>query len=108
MTRAPPLVVDGQAIEDTTEKAHALRKALLERFSNKDDLDFDPLKVQLAPKNYLPWRHHLSHEELELATIAPKNSAPGADGIPVRLLRACWEPIRELTRSLPSAPKSAA
>ncbi|KAM5342922.1 hypothetical protein ACJ41O_013888 [Fusarium nematophilum] len=94
-TRAPPLVVDGVAIENTTDKAHALKKALLERFTSDDDIDYNPLDAHLAPSNYLPWQEHISYEEIEDATISTKSTAPGVDGISIRLLKACWNSIKE-------------
>lgn len=41
--KAPPLVVNGVRIEDTMEKAEALRSEVLGRFDAKDDLEQDPL-----------------------------------------------------------------
>ncbi|KAK8013527.1 hypothetical protein PG991_009120 [Apiospora marii] len=73
--QAPPLVIDGRTIEDTEEKAHALRKTLLERFTDAEDLEDDPLEI-------------------------PTSTSPRAEGISVRLLKACWHAIEEPVRYL--------
>jgi len=52
--KAPPLVIDGKPIDNPTEKAHALRAALLERYTDADDLPYDPFTVHIAPSNSLP------------------------------------------------------
>ena len=98
--QAPPLVIGDKTIEDTEEKAHALRKALLERFTDAEDLEDDPLKIPTVPRRILPWSTHISKEELTAATIAVKSTSPGTDGISVRLLKACWEAIQEPVQSL--------
>ncbi|KAJ2900039.1 RNA-directed DNA polymerase from transposon X-element [Zalerion maritima] len=98
--KAPPLVVGGRPIDNPTEKAHALRTALLERYTDADDLDYDPLTAHIEPKNHLPWQSHLSEQELKAATIAVKSNSPGVDGVSVRLLKACWPGIKEHVRRL--------
>jgi hypothetical protein len=42
--KAPPLEVNGVLIEDSLEKAEALRSSILGRFNSEDDLEQDPLK----------------------------------------------------------------
>ena len=98
--RAPPLVVGDRRIEDTEEKAHALRKALLERFTDAEDLEVDPMEVPVVPRHSLPWDAHISEEELTAATVTVRSTSPGADGISVRLLKACWHIIQEPVRAL--------
>jgi len=91
--QAPPLVIEDKTIEDTEEKAHALRKALLERFTDAEDLEGDPLEIPIIPRRALPWDTYISREELTAATIAVKSTSPGVDGISVRLLKACWHAV---------------
>jgi hypothetical protein len=87
-------------IEDNLEKAHALRKELLERCSEGDDLEGNPLEAQVTPSREIPWPEHLALEELAAHTIRVTSTAPGTDGITVRLLRACWDTIKKPVRQL--------
>lgn len=98
--QSPPLVIEDKTIEDTEEKAHALRKALLERLTDAEDLEDDPLEIPKIPRRALPWDTYISREELTAANIAVKSTSPGTDGILVRLLKACWQFIQEPVRSL--------
>ncbi|KAF4417974.1 RNA-directed DNA polymerase from transposon X-element [Fusarium acutatum] len=84
--KAPPLVVDGKSIDEPMEKAEALRTALLERFTDADDLDYDPLTAHIIPRNLIPWQAHVSEAEVRDATIAVKSTSP--DHIR-RLFQAC-------------------
>ena len=93
-------MIEDKTIEDTEEKAYALRKALLERFTDAEDLEDDPLEIPTVPRRTLPWSTYISRDELTAATIAVKNTSPGADGISVRLLKACWQAIQEPVRAL--------
>src|SRR5438045_8996192 len=43
--KLPPLKVNSTMVEDTMEKAEALRSVVLEHFSAEDDLNYDPLQV---------------------------------------------------------------
>ncbi|RYC55822.1 hypothetical protein CHU98_g10381 [Xylaria longipes] len=98
--KSPPLNIGGRVVEDVADKAQALRNALLGRFSASDDLEYDPLEAHTVPRNYLPWDPYVSMEELEAATIKPKNTAPGIDACSVKLIKLCWESIKEYTRKL--------
>ncbi|KAK0369583.1 RNA-directed DNA polymerase from transposon x-element [Colletotrichum limetticola] len=102
LTRAPPLVVGNQTIEDTNEKAQALREALLDRFSAEDDAPGDPFDVPVVPRRAITWQENISGEEVKAATLT-KTTIPGVDGITTRLLQACWgvisEPVRLLFQS---------
>jgi len=49
--KAPPLEVNGTLIEDTLEKAEALRIEVLERFDSTDDLEHDPLENWEGTRN---------------------------------------------------------
>lgn len=98
--KPPPLIVEGRIIEDSLEKAQALRKELLERCSEEDDLEGDPFEAPVPPCQQLPWQDELTPAETAAHTIHVTSTSPGDDGITVRLLRACWEPIREPVRQL--------
>jgi hypothetical protein len=41
--KSPPLIIDGQSIENVGEKAKALQKKILERYNANNDLEKDPL-----------------------------------------------------------------
>lgn len=51
------------------------------------------------PRHTLPWDTYISDEELTTATVAVRSTSLGANGISVRLLKACWYPIREPVRA---------
>jgi len=91
LNRESPLLVDGQYVTDPQQKAEALRKAILDRFNSDDDLDKPP-DGQDDPR--LPWRQWTSIEEVERSTIKVSSTAPGTDGVTVRLLRACWPTVK--------------
>jgi ribonuclease HI len=97
---APPLVVDGRVIANTEEKAHALRRLLLERRDSSEDLEEDPLQIPTVCRRRLPWQTEISDEELLAATTQVKSTSPGTDGISVRLLQACWPHIKDRVREL--------
>ncbi|QQK47606.1 putative RNA-directed DNA polymerase from transposon X-element [Penicillium digitatum] len=59
--KAPPLLVDGLPVEDTMEKAEALRRAVLGRFSPDDDLPTDPIPITTTSS--LPWLQSVTMEE---------------------------------------------
>jgi hypothetical protein len=104
--KAPPLIVDGRSIEDTLEKAEALRASVLGCFNNVDDLPEDPLE-NWTGSGHLPWDPSVSLEEVEKNTIGVTSTSPGTDRITVRLLKACWAYLREplhglYNRCLPS------
>lgn len=94
-----PLVVNGETITDTAEKAEALRRELLDRFNNADDLPAPP-GAENYTQNPLPWDTKVSTEEAERYAIGVASTSPGADGITVRLLKACWADIRNLVRAI--------
>jgi hypothetical protein len=86
--KAPPLEVNGTVVEDTMEKAEALRTEILERFSAADDLDLDPL-ANWDGTGHLVWEQTVSLEEVEQNTIGVSSTSPGTDRVTVRLLKAC-------------------
>ncbi|KAI1676083.1 reverse transcriptase [Pyrenophora tritici-repentis] len=94
-----PLVVNGETITDTAEKAKALHRELLDRFNNADDLPAPPEPEDYTQKP-LPWDTKVTTEEAEHYAIGVASTSPGADGITVRLLKACWADIRNLARAI--------
>ena len=81
-------------------KAETLRAELLERFTDEDDLQFDPLKGWTADEEKLVWETSATLEEVEAHTIGVSSTSPGVDGITVRLLRECWEYIKHYVHGL--------
>lgn len=97
--QGPPLVIEGQSIEGTLEKAEALRAAVLDRFDSQDDLQDDPLLDWIGEGN-LPWNTSISLEEAERNCIGVSSTSPGTDRVTVRLLKACWEPVKHYIHGL--------
>jgi len=91
--KAPPLIVNGQVIEETLAKAEALRSEILGRFDAGDDLSEDPLEGWQG-SGTLQWEQTVTLEEVERNIIGVSSTSPGTDRITVRLLQACWEYIR--------------
>ncbi|RAL59878.1 hypothetical protein DID88_000505 [Monilinia fructigena] len=96
--KSPPLVVDGQPIEGTREKAQALLDKVLHRYDSTDDLEADPILENRA--STLPWDTNVSLEEVERNTIGVSSTSPGADKVTVRLLKACWDSVKGYIRDL--------
>ena len=94
-----PLVVNGETITDTAEKAEALRRELLDRFNNADDLPAPP-EAEDYTQDPLPWDTEVSMEEAERYAIGVASTSPGADGITVRLLKTCWADVKNLVRAI--------
>ncbi|POS85013.1 hypothetical protein EPUL_002447 [Erysiphe pulchra] len=81
---------EGQFITDQAERATILRDwTLLSRFSASDE--FPPCKIPGEMR--IPWLDELPELEVRKCTIGSGNTSPGADGIFVELLGACWEKI---------------
>ena len=59
------------------------------RFFAADDL---PLSTLLG-EEHIPWSEDLTEVEVRACTIGSGNTSPGADGISVELLAACWHSI---------------
>ncbi|KAL8295706.1 hypothetical protein RB600_001261 [Gaeumannomyces tritici] len=99
--RLPPLNIDGEVIVAPKDKAEALGRKILRRFTAEDDLQEDPLH-QGAPQGItqLPWDPHVPLEECRKHTIGTANTAPGIDSLSVRLLTATWPAIGEYIRAL--------
>lgn len=86
----PPLRHEGKFISDHTERALVLRDSLFARFSAADDL---PPCILLGEER-IPWSEELTELEVRACTIGSGNTSPGADGISVELLSACWNHIK--------------
>jgi ribonuclease HI len=98
--KSPPLRVGDQVIEDELGKAKALKTEVLERFSEADDLDYDPLTEWQEDEQTLPWEDTATPEEVEKHTIGVSSTSPGVDWITVHLMRDCWEHIKEYIHAL--------
>lgn len=92
----PPIQHNGILIQDPVGKAEALWEAIGERFSSDDDLPEDPLEDwQDSDKDpRLAWSCEVTMEELEKATIGPKNTAPGIDRTTIGLMKKCWDILK--------------
>ena len=95
----PPLRYEGQFISDQEQRAQILRDSLLARFSASDDL----LPCTLTGEGHIPWSYDISEEEVRSSTIGSGSTSPGADGISVELLSACWNKLGPLVTHLFSA-----
>ena len=85
----PPLNYNGPVITDPSERATVLRDALLARHQASDDLP-----TCTAPSNNrIHWEDDISDNEVRTCTIGCTKTAPGADGVTVELLEACWKTI---------------
>lgn len=92
--KSPPLVLSGVTVEDTMEKAETLRSEILDRFSSADDLETNPLD-NWDGTGHLQWDREVSMEEVERNTIGVSSTSPGTDKVTVRLLKACWDHIKD-------------
>ncbi|KAI1006775.1 hypothetical protein K3495_g1438 [Podosphaera aphanis] len=79
----------GRLVSDQEERASILRDNLLARNQASDDL---PPTI-LTGETKIPWTDELSEIEVRKCTIGSGNNSPGADGISVELLSACWDSI---------------
>lgn len=99
--KTPPLKEDGLVIEDTLQKAEFLREKVLGRFSSEDDLAEDPLDdIDWPGVTYLPWEKTVSIEEVAECAIGVTSTSPGTDKITVRLLKAAWEPLKDIIHGI--------
>ncbi|KAI0995414.1 hypothetical protein K3495_g12764 [Podosphaera aphanis] len=85
----PPLNHDGRLIVDQEERATILRDTLFARHEASNDL----LPCTNISDDRIPRNNDVSAEEVRTCTIGCGNAAPGADGISVELLTACWKTI---------------
>ena len=86
----PPLLHEDRLVTDQRERATILGSALLTRFSAADDL---PPPEEPHPPGSLNWVQTISEDEVRECTIGGKTTAPGEDGLTVRLMKACWDSI---------------
>ncbi|CCE34857.1 uncharacterized protein CPUR_08796 [Claviceps purpurea 20.1] len=98
----PPIQHNGILIQDPVGKAEALWEAIGERFSSDDDLPEDPLEDwQDSDKDpRLAWSCEVTMEELEKATIGPKNTAPGIDRTTIGLMKKCWDILKSCSQDI--------
>ena len=94
----PPLRSGDQTAEEPRDKALLLRREILERYSNTDDIP-SPGAVHTVPGPTLPWDPRITAGEAQQLTLN-KSTTPGADGLSVRLLQAAWTHIGEAVRAL--------
>ncbi|ESZ89467.1 reverse transcriptase [Sclerotinia borealis F-4128] len=82
--KSPPITSNGVVIEDSMEKAEAFRTEILDRFRN----------------GHLPWNSWLTLEEVEASIIGVSSMSPGTDQVTVRILKACWDYLKDPLRWL--------
>lgn len=87
----PPIIYEGITYEDSVEKASVLTKALLQR-RNIDDIIEKPPPPENQAK--LQVKNIVNEVEVERCLLDVTSSAPGADGISVGILQACWPAIK--------------
>lgn len=85
----PPLMHDGRLIPNQAERANILRDNLLSRHQATDDLP----TCTIPEEGQMVWTEELSETEVRSCTVGNGNTCPGADGISVELLSACWKAI---------------
>ena len=95
----PPLIHGDRQITDPTDRAAFLREKLLERKSASDDIS-DPWSRPVKPTETIPWDADLTEDETKAATTGASNTAPGSDGISVKLLKAAWPAIGSYIHNL--------
>jgi ribonuclease HI len=93
-----PILHQGRSLTGPLEKAEALREAILNRFTNEDDLPDSATEESAHAPSRLPWDTFVSTEEAERCAIGVSSTSPGTDRISVRLLKACWTSIHEFVR----------
>lgn len=71
----PPLQVDDVVYETQFDKANALRRATLERWTAEDDIQ-DPW-IEVSPRKTIPFPQEISLEEAQDATLRTGNTSPG-------------------------------
>lgn len=88
----PPINYEGQIYDVPIEKASILTKALLQRRTSSDDIVEDHIPLEYQARIQV---HDKADElEVERCLLHVTSSAPGFDGLSVRVLRACWEEIK--------------
>ena len=87
---AVPLSYEGKYVTNQLERANILRDSLLARHQAADDLP----PCSLSGEGHIPWFEELNEDKVRACTIGSGNTCPGADGISVELLTACWDSIK--------------
>jgi ribonuclease HI len=98
--REPPAIQieEGVFVEEPLQKAEALRKALLERFSAENDIS-DPWRTPVSPPQ-IPLQEAASEDEVRDCTIGVANTAAGKDEVAVATLSLAWPVISHLITDL--------
>lgn len=88
-SRSPPLqTAEGLAVSPKA-KMEVLRHNLLHRHLDTEDV---PWTTPTVPRRHVPWPE-ITDKEVFNATCRVRSSAPGADEIPVKILREAWPTI---------------
>lgn len=85
----PPFIHEEKIYSDQSEQAVTLRDALLTRYQASEDLP----PQSFDSDTLIPWEKEVTDEEAHPCTIGCESTAPGADGVSVELLKACWNHI---------------
>lgn len=85
-----------QRLCDPLERALALRDALFARNNAANDIETCHTCAEVS----ISWNTDLNLEEVTVAKIGIKDTAPENDNITVRLLKACWGTIKIQARDL--------
>lgn len=96
MQAVPIKTERGEVITDPLNKAEYLRKTLLERSTEEDDLSTP--HIPTCPRRKISWDNHVPLREAEKALLGAGNTTPGSDGITVTMLRAAWPAIGKTIR----------
>lgn len=80
----PPLQVDDIIYKTQLDKANALRRATLERWIAKNNIQ-DP-QIEVSPHKTIPFLYKISLEKAQDMTLRTGNISPGVDNITVKLL----------------------
>ena len=94
-TEPPLLQIDeNRWLSDPRERASALRDILLARFSGENDISI----WENGQGEHIPWDTEISLDNVTSAIVSINDTAPGADKITVRLLKACWSHLEPLIK----------
>lgn len=91
--QAPPLKKGSETISDPREKAEYLREEILLKWTAESDYPAIPPEIREPGKRHIPFFSNVTMEEAKKATIGAGNTAPGRDGIGIRLLTSIWSEI---------------
>lgn len=91
--QAPPLRKGEEIFSEPKDKAEHLREEILLKWTARNDYPAIPPEIREPGKRHIPFHSDISPEEVKKATIGAGNTAPGRDGIGVRLLASVWDKI---------------